>query len=519
MTTSVFEDLISSSPSAIIELFELQLDTAIHGSDEIYRFHNGVNQTTTRGDVVWQGNSYYALPIEAEGFEYSGNGQLPRPKIRVANLLGTVSTLLVNVNTITFGNDLTGAKVTRLRTLSRFLDAVNFPGGTNPYGTPSPTEFPREVYYIDRKTVENRDVVEFELCSSFDLAGVRAPKRQCIANLCQWKYRSAECGYTGTSYFDENDIPLNTTPATNYTATSTTLSSGESFYIETQKVSSNGWFRWRIGSRGNVFVQDKAGNVAWSANTQDIGGYRLEMESNGNLRLLTSANVSVWRTGTAYLGSPATVTWLDWAPSDIRAGRNGSFFHEVLGNADTYAVGTNRTANYTFTDSGRTLTLQLTATCELIPSGEQYLYPSATNRWRQTGGTGAAATVVSSTGLWKQDVTFNATITTSTNNPFRSPTGYGILTTVAAIYNIATVSGTANRAVIENNGNLRLLNASNAVIWETATNLTSEPRVVTNTSDPAKDVCGKRLSSCKLRFGENNELPFGAFPGVGTSIG
>ena len=227
MTTSVFEDLIGSSPSAIIELFELQLDAAIHGSDDIYRFHNGVNQTTSAGDVVWQGNSYYALPIEAEGFEYNGNGQLPRPKIRVANLLGTISTLLVNVNAITFGNDLTGAKVTRIRTLSRFLDAVNFTGGVNPYGTPATTEFPREVYYIDRKTVENRDVVEFELCSSFDLAGVRAPKRQCIANLCQWKYRSAECGYTGTNYFDENDTALNTTAATNYASGSDTLSSGQ----------------------------------------------------------------------------------------------------------------------------------------------------------------------------------------------------------------------------------------------------------------------------------------------------
>ncbi|GAP66832.1 hypothetical protein MBSD_n2147 [Mizugakiibacter sediminis] len=32
------------------------------------------------------------------------------------------------------------------------------------------------------------------------------------------------------------------------------------------------------------------------------------------------------------------------------------------------------------------------------------------------------------------------------------------------------------------------------------------------TSDPALDVCGKRLSSCKLRFGANNPLPFGGFP-------
>ena len=50
--------------------------------------------------------------------------------------------------------------------------------------------------------------MEFELAAVFDLAGVRAPKRQCIANLCPWTYRSAECGYTGTNYFDAADQPV-----------------------------------------------------------------------------------------------------------------------------------------------------------------------------------------------------------------------------------------------------------------------------------------------------------------------
>jgi len=50
----------------------------------------------------------------------------------------------------------------------------------NPFGTPDPTaEFPQEIYKIDRKSAENREVVEFELAAVFDLAGIRAPKRQC----------------------------------------------------------------------------------------------------------------------------------------------------------------------------------------------------------------------------------------------------------------------------------------------------------------------------------------------------
>jgi lambda family phage minor tail protein L len=67
-------------------------------------------------------------------------------------------------------------------------------------------EFPREIYYIDRKSAENRELVEFELASVYLTSLVcRAPKRQCIANICQWVYRSSECSYTGTNYFDANN--------------------------------------------------------------------------------------------------------------------------------------------------------------------------------------------------------------------------------------------------------------------------------------------------------------------------
>lgn len=191
MTVPV-SDLQAIAPSAVIELFELELNTLQHGVADTYRFHAG-SSLNANGEVVWAGNAYLRFPVEANGFEYSGNGQLPRPKMRVSNILGTITALLLSLP-----DGMEGAKVTRIRTLARYIDGANFPGGTNPYGTPDPTaEFPREVYYVDRKVVETRDVVEFELASAFDLAGVRAPKRQCIANICQWVYKSTECSYTG----------------------------------------------------------------------------------------------------------------------------------------------------------------------------------------------------------------------------------------------------------------------------------------------------------------------------------
>ena len=213
----VTSELQLVAPSAIIELFELRLTTAIHGVNDTYRFHAGVNGKNDGSPIIWDGRTYQACPLEADGFEYNGNGQLPRPKLRVSNQLGLITAILQQVNSVVMpgdtyprpGNDLIGATVIRIRVLARHIDAVNFPGNTNPYGTPDPTaEMPREIYYIARKVAENRDVVEFELASSFDMVGVTAPRRVCIANMCNWVYKSSECGYTGDVYFNDNDDPV-----------------------------------------------------------------------------------------------------------------------------------------------------------------------------------------------------------------------------------------------------------------------------------------------------------------------
>ena len=187
-TALVYSEAQKINPSAIIELFTLQLSQSFHNDTSIYRFHGGSN-LNNNGEIVWAGNSYTRMPIIAKGFAYR-RGQIPRPKLTISNALGSISAILNLVNTATVagavntGNDLTGATVTRIRTMAKFLDAVNFPGNSNPLGTPDPTaEFKREIYLVDRKATENREVVEFELAAPSDLAGVRLPKRQCTREL------------------------------------------------------------------------------------------------------------------------------------------------------------------------------------------------------------------------------------------------------------------------------------------------------------------------------------------------
>jgi lambda family phage minor tail protein L len=194
--SSVYEELSKLAPSAIIELFEVRLSNDLHGSSDIYRFHNGCN-ANINGNIVWDGNPYSRQPVEASGFEYSSTGQLPRPTLTISNLDNTITALLVVVNTTTTGNDLTGAEVRRIKTLKKYLDGES---AADPNA-----QWPMEIWFIDRKSSENRNIVEFELASKLDLPGVKIPRRQMIGNICQWAYRSGECGYTGSNYWDVND--------------------------------------------------------------------------------------------------------------------------------------------------------------------------------------------------------------------------------------------------------------------------------------------------------------------------
>ena len=189
VNSAVFSNLQSINPSAIIELFTIQLDTTLHGESTIYRFHAGTS-LNANGQIKWQDNFYFRFPIQASGFAFQ-RGQLPRPKLIISNAgLSSISSAIDNfsvsailneVNKITPGNDLTGSTVTRLRTLAKFLDKENFSDGLNPTEDKT-AEFPKEIYKIDRKSAENREVVEFELAAPTDLAGVRIPGRRATRN-------------------------------------------------------------------------------------------------------------------------------------------------------------------------------------------------------------------------------------------------------------------------------------------------------------------------------------------------
>lgn len=190
---TIAAELQSLNPSAKLEFFVVDA-AAIGGTVE--RFHNGTN--ALRSSVVWQGQAYQYLPIEATGFEMRGDGPRPRPVLQVSDVFGVVGAL------VRLYDDLAGATLLRRRTHARYLDAVNFAGGVNPSADPT-AQYPDELWLFDRVRGRDGTQVSWELTSPLDLEDVLLPARQVRNTVCTWRYRSAECGYAGGAVAKADD--------------------------------------------------------------------------------------------------------------------------------------------------------------------------------------------------------------------------------------------------------------------------------------------------------------------------
>lgn len=204
---TILSDIQLLEPGAKVVLYSLDT-TSIGGI--LYRFHGYPQQ----GSIFWQGNEYIPWSIMDSGFAKEGVNQQPTPTLSVGNIgkdslgnpvPGYISALCLLLN------DMVGAILTRHITLGQYLDAVNFTGG-NASADPA-QEFTPEVFYVEQKTSETSEQVEFQLTSALDFQGQMLPARQIISNACSWLrmgggYRGALCGYTGTNYFDVNNNPV-----------------------------------------------------------------------------------------------------------------------------------------------------------------------------------------------------------------------------------------------------------------------------------------------------------------------
>lgn len=173
-----------------------------YSEDEIKEFSGDESKLPAKS-VWWQGNEYKAWPYELTGVESSTDGTVATPKLTVANLDNSITSLCLAFD------DLLQAKVIIHTTLKKYLDAKNFKEG-NPQA--DPTQEQTNVFYINGKSSENNSTVEFVLSTPMDLQGLKIPARQ-MHSTCYWClrgwYRSGNgCTYGGSKCFDKNNQPV-----------------------------------------------------------------------------------------------------------------------------------------------------------------------------------------------------------------------------------------------------------------------------------------------------------------------
>ena len=194
-TPPVAETFKTQMPE-VIDLFTLDISTLLPaGSTDqsIYRFCNW--SQTNGNDITYDSNTYTALPLQANGFELNTSGKLERPSIIFANV-GLAITALTNTYA-----DLVGASVSRIRTLTTYLDGTP---GADPDAYWGPDE-----WIVEQKSNETKLSVTFQLAVPFDLEGRSLPGRRLLREQCQWIYRSdIGCHYSGTNYFNANDTQV-----------------------------------------------------------------------------------------------------------------------------------------------------------------------------------------------------------------------------------------------------------------------------------------------------------------------
>lgn len=180
--------------SALLELWEIDL-TSLGGG--IYYLHNGTNEKG--GAVVWQGQAYEPYPVQGEGFEINGKGPSNQPTLTVSNLFGLVTGIASSFN------DCAGGRVVRRRVYVRFLDAVNFYAG-NPDADPEQELYSR--FDIEQLVSLTGSRATFRLSIPGETDGYQFPGRVMLADVCNWRYRSPECGYSGPPVADQQDNPV-----------------------------------------------------------------------------------------------------------------------------------------------------------------------------------------------------------------------------------------------------------------------------------------------------------------------
>ena len=154
----ISEDIQKLSVDALLSLYQLDTTPVLGDDGGLLHF---CNETIDEGGVIWRGQLFSKIAIEVEGFEARSNGTLPQPTVSINNILGTLSARNSGLN------DLLGMKFTRWRVFAKNLDSGS-DANEDVFVGP-------DVFFVERKTSQNKIFVTWQLKSALDLEGINYP--------------------------------------------------------------------------------------------------------------------------------------------------------------------------------------------------------------------------------------------------------------------------------------------------------------------------------------------------------
>ena len=480
--------LLDLEPDTLIELYEIDLGE----QDGLYRFHPGKNNTT---DIMLRDASgvlqtYFPMPIEASGFDMRGDGQLPRPKLIIANPQGVIT------DAIKRRSDLVGNTVIRKRIFMKFLDHENFPSNFNPFGVPDPSSrFDDDIFTINRKVQENKYYVEWELISPLELEEVQIPARIMIADYCPWQYRGGGCGYGKTGDFGNQVVVM---------ANQKSVSPSE-FFANDNGVN----FGIPLADENNKKFADPLGynlTMIWCGD-YDSSSATITANGAATLSAIYINNGAGYEDGN-YTSSGITV--------DDNGGGGGISVAIVSGKTVTFANGATLLLSAGASAAATTLYGTLTGS---VDNDEKGTAPQTVSVDALSSAIEKDRTVVFSGATLKLDVAASSGDTSVS----------GVLSAALSDDDAGStkyVAGNVVRIIS------KIENIAKKEVTDTQENLSNRPdqffvciAEVATSEDPRyaqsywrTDMCAKTLNACKCRFLDSGEyaagLPFGGFPSI-----
>jgi len=509
---------------AVVELFEIDLSslnkpgfTVVTGTLNYYFCNFVVPKPTSTQEgaekPIWRRSEtsaaeqeYEPIPILASGYERTSKGQIPQPEITVSNVFGALSGLIDSLD------DLVGARVFRRRTLGKYLG--NF--STKDFDI----FFPTDIFYIERKVSENNLSVTFQLASPFDVEGLMLPRRVVTHNHCLWVYRSTECGYGNGRSSELNGLPI-------ANPLDSVAKSGDPFYDNASnriKRYLDAVAAWQVAvvdqrnkqaarnlaerKRDNACDQGEVSVERQYSWDEDDGGTDFDGEfgfffnSSPTFALVDTRGDTTIPICIVWEGRsiPENEIGTKYRFRDDKVGRNGNgYATNSIGNMNVFNYSSNINNNSPSFNTGVSPTFALYP--EDRGSGSVYAFENGVFHLESVDPDFEATD--------EDDEIFTRQDTTSVPFGLREveeleEQDVTNCNTQTANFNAADAALTTANAT---------LTTARALIDTRYSQLTAAEQ---NKLIDEFDICGKRLTSCQMRFGET-QLPFGGFPGSNTA--